>query len=101
MVEVFTLVAKYWKLLVLESHPFWFCFADVHHSSSAQGLGDIDLDSHSEVTTLTFSNRGTVDLLNSAQGFSDSFGSGFIHVAEGKIVHLDPKRGFVKSGIIH
>lgn len=96
VVEKSTPVAKNWKLLGLKSHPLWLCFSGVHHSSSAQGLGDIQLDSHPEVATPAFSSRGSINMFNRAQGFPDSFGNGLIHEAKERLCIWTQKEALTK-----
>lgn len=101
MIEEAAPIAEDLKLLILESYPLRLHFTNVHHASPAQRLVDVQLDLHPKKTATSVSNRGSINLFNDAHGSNNGFGGGYIHSAEGKVVHLNPKRSSIEGSIIH
>ena len=60
----------------------------------------INIDPNPNVLTTAFSIGGCVNLFYLSQGSSDSVSVGFVHMAKGEVVYLDPKRGMIKLGIL-
>lgn len=91
-----TPIAENRELFILGSHPLRVHFSSVYYSSPAKRLVDVKLDLYSKVTASAFSNGGSINLFDYAQGFVDSFSVGFIHLAKGKVMNLDLERSPIK-----